>query len=102
MGCDQSLQNRLGRGSRRLGLADLLASNNVPVVYADTFTLPPRDTVAYDVQFRAPEVLRKAGVKVAFCFGATTFEAPLTRNLPYCAAQAVAFGLPENEALKGI
>ena len=29
-------------------------------------------------------------------------EAPLTRNLPYSAAQAVAFGLSESEALKGL
>jgi len=41
-------------------------------------------------------------VKVAFCFGSTTFDAPLARNLPYSAAQSVAFGLPENEALKGL
>ncbi len=82
--------------------ADLLATNNIPVIYSATFTLPARDFEAYDVQFRAPERLRQAGVKVIFCFGATSFDAPLTRNLPYSAAQAVAFGLPEAEALKGL
>jgi imidazolonepropionase-like amidohydrolase len=29
-------------------------------------------------------------------------DAALTKNLPYSAAQAVAFGLPEAEALKGL
>ena len=29
-------------------------------------------------------------------------DAALTKNLPYAAAQAVAFGLPEAEALKGL
>jgi len=29
-------------------------------------------------------------------------DAALTKNLPYAAAQAVAFGMPEGEALKGI
>ena len=82
--------------------ATLLASNRVPIVFSDIFTLPSRDTEAYDVYFRTPEALRKAGVKVAFSFGSTSFDAGLVRNLPYCAAQAIAFGLPKSEALKGI
>src|SRR5207245_4121021 len=82
--------------------ANLLATNKIPVIYGQTFTLPSRDTASYDVQFSAPEVLRKAGVQVAFSFGTNSFDAPLARNLPYSAAQAVAFGLPEAEALKGL
>jgi imidazolonepropionase-like amidohydrolase len=82
--------------------ADLLASKKIPVVYSDTFTLPSRDTDSYDVQFKVPEVLRKAGVQVAFGNGLATMDAALTKNLPYAAAQAVAFGLPEAEALKGL
>jgi len=82
--------------------AELLASNNIPVVYGATFELPRRDFEPYDVQFRAPETLRQAGVKVVFCLGSATMDAPHTRNLPYSAAQAVAFGLPEAEALKGL
>ncbi|PYJ05072.1 MAG: amidohydrolase [Verrucomicrobia bacterium] len=82
--------------------ADLLASNKVPVVYAHTFTQPVRDTEPYDAHFRAAEVLRKAGVRVAFSIGADSFNAPLVKNLPYSAAQSVAFGLPEAEALKGL
>ena len=83
-------------------VADLLASNNVPVVYAQTFAQPARDTEPYDVHFRAPEVLRQAGVQVAFSIGADSFNASLVKNLPYSAAQAVAFGLPAAEALKGL
>ena len=82
--------------------AELLASNDIPVVYGATFALPARDFESYDVQFRAPETLRQAGVKVVFCFGSTTMDAPHARNLPYSAAQAVAFGLPAVEALKGL
>ena len=82
--------------------ADLLASNKVPLVYVHTFTQPVRDTESYDVHFAAPELLRKAGVQVAFCNGLGTMDAALTKNLPYYAAQAVAFGLPADEALKGI
>jgi imidazolonepropionase-like amidohydrolase len=82
--------------------ADLLAARKIPVVYSHTFTLPSRDSDSYDVQFKAPEVLRKAGVQVTFGNGLSTMDAALTKNLPYSAAQAVAFGLPEPEALKGL
>jgi imidazolonepropionase-like amidohydrolase len=82
--------------------ADVLASRKIAVVYAHTFTLPPRDAESYDVQFKAPAVLQKAGVQVSFGNGLSTMDAALTKNLPYSAAQAVAFGLPETEALKGL
>jgi imidazolonepropionase-like amidohydrolase len=88
-------------GGRDAGrVADLLATNNVPVIYGHTFTQPARETDAYDVQFRAPAVLQKAGVKVAF--GISLYRDSLVKNLPYEAAQAVAFGLPADEAVKGI
>lgn len=79
-------------------VADLLATNQVPVIYEHVFSQPSRDTEAYDAHFTAPEVLRQAGVQVSFSIGGAT----ATRNLPYSAAQAIAFGLPEEDALKGI
>ena len=82
--------------------ADLLATNRIPVVYGHTYTQPARDTESYDVHFRAPAVLHQAGVQVTFSLGSDSFDAALIRNLPYSAAQAVAFGLPEAEALKGL
>jgi imidazolonepropionase-like amidohydrolase len=81
-------------------VADLLATNKVPVIYDNVFTQPSRDSDAYDVHFTAPEVLRKAGVKVVFATG--TSSESLVKNLPYHAAQAVAFGFPADEALRGI
>jgi imidazolonepropionase-like amidohydrolase len=65
-------------------------------------TLPAHDTESYDIHFTAPAVLHKAGVQVSFSLGPDSFDAPLTRNLPYAAAQAVAFGLPAADALKGL
>ncbi len=82
--------------------ASLLAEQRIPVVYGHIFHQPARDTEGYDANFRAPEVLRQAGVKVAFSLGLDPFNAPLLRDLPYAAAKAVAFGLPEDEALKGL
>jgi imidazolonepropionase-like amidohydrolase len=83
-------------------LADVLAILRVPLVYESAFVSPARDTETYDVHFTAPALLHQAGVKVAFSVGSDSFGAGMTRNLPYAAAQAIAFGLPENEALKGL
>jgi len=83
-------------------VAALLAAKQIPVIYEHTYTQPSRDTEPYDVHFKAAAVLHQAGVKVVFSLGARAFDAPLVRNLPYAAAQAVAFGLPEAEALKGL
>ena len=90
-------------------VAGLLATNKIPVIFERIYTqasnlsaTPARDTERYDVYFTAPELLHRAGVKVIFSVGLGGEPAATTRNLPYSAAQAVAFGLPEDEALKGI
>jgi hypothetical protein len=89
-----------GRDAWRI--AGLLATKQIPVIYEHTYTQPTRDTDSYDVYFTAPSILQKAGVKVLFSLGPRLFDAPQVRNLPYSAAQAVAFGLPAAEALKGV
>ncbi len=83
-------------------VAPQLAERQVPVIYEGVFTVPGQEQRGYDVNFKAPEILRAAGVKVAFSVGASGMGASFARNLPYEAAQAVAFGLPESDALKGI
>jgi imidazolonepropionase-like amidohydrolase len=88
----------LAEGREAWRVADLLASNNVPVIFNHVFTLPQSETDDYAVHFRAPSVLSQAGVK--FSFSGT--GGSLVKNLPYVAAQAVAFGLPPDEALKGL
>jgi imidazolonepropionase-like amidohydrolase len=82
--------------------ASLLATNKVPLIYTHVFTVPSRDTEPYDIHFSTPAVLHQSGVQVSFSPGLRSFDAPLTCNLPYAAAQAVAFGLPEAEAIKGL
>jgi len=83
-------------------MAGVLAAKQIPVIYEHTYTQPSRDIESYDVHFKAPSILQQAGVKVVFSMGAGAQAAALVRNLPYSAAQAVAFGLPESEALKGL
>jgi len=83
-------------------VAGLLAARKIPVIYEFTFSQRARDYDSYDVNFKAPEVLRKAGVTVAFSNGSDSFNTGMTKNLPYAAAQSVAFGFPESEALKAL
>ena len=83
-------------------IADQLAKQKVPVILEHTFTQPARDSDAYDANFRAAAVLHKAGVPFAFSEGPGAWPVTRARNLPYAAAQAVAFGLPEAEALRAI
>jgi imidazolonepropionase-like amidohydrolase len=83
-------------------VADLLAKKNVPVIYDGTYTLPSSEAESYDIHFKAPELLRQAGVKVALSLQGDVAAAALTKNLPYVASQAVAYGLPADEALKAI
>lgn len=90
-------------------VAEQLAAKKIPVIFERIYNLGSglsattgRDTLPYDVYFKAPAVLHRAGVKVVFSEGLGDDAASTLRNLPYSAAQAMAFGLPEPEALKGI
>ena len=80
--------------------ADELARRKVSVIYSEVFTLPPQGSDAYDVQFRAPSILHRAGATLAISTGLA--DARNERNLPYLAAQAAAFGLPADAALAAI
>ncbi len=76
----------------------LLKARNIPVVLGKTFQLPMRDDDPYDAAYTLPNDFYRAGVKI--CFG--TFDVEFARNVPFEAAQAVAFGLPHDEALKAL
>jgi imidazolonepropionase-like amidohydrolase len=75
-----------------------LKAKNVPVIMGRTEALPENEDAPYDYAESLPAEFYKAGVK--FAFG--TFNNEFSRNLPYNAARAVAYGLPYDEALKAI
>ena len=79
--------------------AELLRTENVPVVVKGVNRLPRHRNDPYDTPFTVPARLYKAGVK--FCISASDRMANV-RNLPYHAATAASYGLPEDEALKAI
>ncbi len=82
-------------------LAAELAAARVPVVYDAIHTLPFNEAGGFDAHFKAPALLAKAGVKLAISLG-PNMEETRARNLPYDAAQALAYGLSADDALKSI
>lgn len=83
-------------------LAKEIAGHKIPVIFERVYNGEIRDTEAYDLHFHAPAVLAQAGVKIAITGGLGGDEAAYVRNIPYTAAQAVAFGLSGEEALKSL
>jgi imidazolonepropionase-like amidohydrolase len=84
---------------RELGkIGDELKSHNVPVILGRVLALPEREDDSYDSAMTLANQCYKAGVK----FALGTFNNEFIRNLPFEAAAAVGFGLPQEEALKAI
>jgi imidazolonepropionase-like amidohydrolase len=78
-----------------------IKEHNVSVILGPTLALPLDEDDPYDRAYATPADLQKAGIR--FAIGTFAGTANLSsRNLPYQAAQAVAFGLPHDEALKAI
>jgi hypothetical protein len=75
-----------------------LKSKNIPVILGRTEALPENQDAPYDYAESLPGEFYKAGVKIAF----GTFNNEFSRNLPYNAARAVAYGLPYDAALKAV
>jgi len=86
-------------GPREIGnMGPELKSHNVPVILGRVLALPEHEDDSYDAAMSLPNQFYKAGVK--FAFG--TFTNEFIRNLPFQAAAAVGFGLPQDEALKAV
>ena len=75
-----------------------LKAKNIPVILGRTEELPENEDSPYDEAESLPGQVLKAGVKFAFGTGENQFA----RDLPYNAGRAIAFGLPEEEALKAL
>ena len=83
-------------------IADVLAERDVPVIVTAVHNPPQRRWENYATPSENPVRLHEAGVRVAIASLGGTFEAPHERNLPYEAAEAVAWGLAPEEALRMI
>ena len=86
-------------GGDAIHVADRLAANDIPVILTSTMAAPGRAYEGYDGAYTMPARLYEAGVRFAISGGS---GALYSNRLPWEAGVAVAFGLPEEEALKAV
>ncbi len=87
----------LSHVTRANDVLDKIASYHVPVIVGPIYDLPgPNER--YDAVYSVPGELAKRGVKVILA----SYNVSNSRNLPYSAGFAVAYGLPYDDALKSI
>jgi imidazolonepropionase-like amidohydrolase len=84
-------------------ILDEIATYKVPVIIGSIYDAP-RANERYDAVFTLPRELAKRGVKIAISSADAggPVSSHSSRNLPYAAGFAVAYGLPYDEALKAI
>lgn len=97
--CDkQKLKMILAGGEEAWQVKDLLRSKSIPVILRPTLTLPPEEDDPYDRLLTQPAELASLGIHIAF----GSFDNSFARRLGQQAANAVAHGLPYDEALKAV
>jgi imidazolonepropionase-like amidohydrolase len=75
--------------SHAQAVLDQVAALKLPVIVGPIYE-QPKDDERYDAVFKLPAELAKRGVKVVFA----SYDSHQSRNLPYAAGYAVAYGLP--------
>lgn len=98
-GKEENLRIVIRGGRDAIHVADRLKAENVPVILTSTMAAPNRDHEGYDEAYSTPARLHAAGVKFAI---AGDGGALYSNRLPWDAGVAVAFGLPEEEAMKAV
>lgn len=97
----RKLKMILHGGTDAMKCVELLKRHQIPVILEGTYRLPFRGDEEYDAPFTLANRLREAGIPYCIA-GGGRHATENTRNLPYHAAQAVAFGLPAADALRAI
>lgn len=97
--CDkQKLRMVLAGGLEAYKVKDLLRSKEIPVILRPMLSSPLEDDDPYDRLLSQPAELSAAGVK----FSIASFDNSFARRLGQNAANAVAHGLPYDEALRAV
>jgi imidazolonepropionase-like amidohydrolase len=97
--CDkQKLKMVLAGGEEAFKVKDLLRSKDVPVILRPMLSLPDEEDEPYDRELSQPAELAAAGVKIAIA----SFDNSFARRLGQNAANAVAYGLPYDQALRAV
>lgn len=88
-------------GEESYKVTDVLKEHNIPVMIRRIHSLPRRSYDDIDLPYKLPAILYKAGI--LYCLeNSGDMEAMGTRNLPFYAGTAVAYGLPPEEGVKAI
>lgn len=95
---EMKLKAIISGGIEAYKVADQLKAKNIPVIIGPVLRMPVNEDDPYDAAFSNAGLLSKAGVKIAF----QTNDSAYSRNLPYHAGMAAAFGLSKEEALKAV
>ena len=94
---DNGLKLVIAGGLEAWRCAELLKEKDVAVLLK-VLRLPARESDPYDAAYANAAVLHRAGVR----FAIVSDDSENVRNLPYEAAMAAAYGLPEAVALRAI
>tara|TARA_B100000780_G_scaffold263146_1_gene216827 strand:- start:1299 stop:2603 length:1305 start_codon:yes stop_codon:yes gene_type:complete len=82
-------------------IPELIAENKISVIVSRVHSLPSYRQSELDINYKLPSILNKAGV--LFCFdNEGDMEQMQSRNIPFLAGTAVAYGLPYEEAIKAL
>lgn len=82
-------------------ITERLRDSKIPVMLPRLHSLPQNEDDAVDLPYRLPFLLYQGQVK--FCLqNEGDMEAMNARNLPFLAGTAMAYGLPDEEAVKAI
>jgi imidazolonepropionase-like amidohydrolase len=87
----------LGEVTYARNMLDEIAASKLPVIVGNIYDTP-KNGDRFDSVYSLPAELAKRGVKIAFA----SYDSHNSRNLPYEAGYAVAFGLPYEEAMKAL
>ena len=78
-----------------------LRDNNIPVIIKGGHSLPRNDDDPVDLPYRLPKILSDAGILFSIQH-AGSMEAMNSRNIPFLAGTAMAYGLSEEEAVASV
>ncbi len=95
---EQGLRAVIAGGQEAWKVADRLVLGDVPVLLGPVLALPSGAEECYDAPYANAALLQRAGVRFAF----RSNDSASARDLPFHAGMAVAFGLPEDEALHAL
>ncbi|MEQ9568702.1 MAG: amidohydrolase family protein [Longimicrobiales bacterium] len=96
---DEGVRLVIRGGEDAIHVADRLVANDVPVILTSTMSAPGRDYEGYDRAYSMPARLHEAGVKFAISGGSGASD---NNRLQWEAGVAIAFGLPEEEAVRAV